>query len=136
MGTQVQTTKNSLMTQGGVGEEEMKQHNDKRSSRMGETGFTCKLHQSLGQCKCPTQRPEASGCKNSSTSCSSKNKTNRESDGRCQGEAADDFEGVLPATAGAVAFALGALCCSVVGNGFGGLVFGGVIGILEASLRS
>lgn len=32
---------------------------------------------------------------------------------------ADDFEGVLPATAGATAWAFGFLCCSVVGSEIG-----------------
>lgn len=50
-------------------------------------------------------------------------------------DVADDFEGALPATAGANP--LGVLCCSVVGKGFGGVPFeGGVRGILLASLRS
>lgn len=34
----------------------------------------------------------------------------------------EDSEGVLPATAGATAWPLGALCCSVVGNGLGELL--------------
>lgn len=50
-------------------------------------------------------------------------------------DAADAFGGALPATAGANP--PGVLCCSVVGNGIGGVPFGeGVRGILLASPRS
>lgn len=48
-------------------------------------------------------------------------------------EAADGLETALPATAGATACPPpGALCCSVVGNGFGDLPFG-VRGMLRSS---
>lgn len=46
------------------------------------------------------------------------------------------FEGVLPATAGATAWLLGALCSSVDGNGFCELPLDGVRGILLPSLKS
>lgn len=49
-------------------------------------------------------------------------------------DAADGFEGALPATAGAKP--PGVLCCSFVGKGFGGVPFEGVRGILLASLKS
>lgn len=50
---------------------------------------------------------------------------------------ADDFEGVLPATAGAIACPLGARCCSFVGNGLGGLPLAeGVSGIVLPPVRS
>lgn len=50
----------------------------------------------------------------------------------CRLDAADAFGGALPATAGANP--PGVLCCSVVGNGIGGVPFGeGVRGILLAS---
>ena len=53
-----------------------------------------------------------------------------------QGAAADGLEGALPAMAGATACPPGALCCSLAGNGFGGVSFAGAMGISLSLLRS
>ena len=53
-----------------------------------------------------------------------------------RGVAADGLEGALPATAGATACPPETLCCSLAGNGFGGVSFEGARGIFFSLLRS